>query len=366
MVKFIETIYNISHRIPIFEESLQHFTTRLDAIETNQNNMRDIIEKKLDQASKEILQIQKEGSQAKKEIPKMQEKAFQAQKQVSQMQNQISHNMVQIVAKTIARTMIQHLDYHLTTHCNLNCKGCSTFSPIAEEWFAQPDSFEKDMKALHWTVGDTVQQIHLLGGEPLLHPNIEQFAVTARKIFPCARIDFTTNGLLIRKMPDSFWDTLRQTRVAIKFSRYPIGVDYEQMISYIREKGVEVFSAGGEKPIEYFRRIPLNPKGTFNMFQSYVQCPYTDCAQLRDGKLFRCPASAFSDVLNRQLKAQGRPEFVISQRDYIDLNTDVTERDVFSFLSSAIPFCAYCDMFKMDAQVKWETSKQQIEEWVDA
>lgn len=279
--------------------------------------------------------------------------------------NTLGTSMAQFASKTIDRTMIQHLDYHLTTHCNLNCKGCSTFSPIAEKWFASAESFEKDLWALHKCIGDSVQQIHLLGGEPLLHPQAERFAIVAREVFPYARIDFTTNGLLIRQMPESFWGNCKKNNISIKFTRYDIAVDYEEMSRYIREKGVEVFSAGSEKPITYFRRIPLNAKGTFNMFQSYVQCPYTDCAQLRDGKLFRCPAAALCDVLNKALKVQEKQELILSRRDYIDLNTAVTERDVFSFLSSAIPFCAYCDMAHMDSHVKWEQSQKQIEEWVD-
>lgn len=289
---------------------------------------------------------------------------------IDSMEHTQKINMVQLASKTITRTIIQHLDYHLTTHCNLNCKGCSTFSPIAEKWFAQPDSCGKDMQALHNLIGDNIQQIHLLGGEPLLHPQAGEFAAVTRSVFPHARIDFTTNGLLVRQMPESFWEKLRQTKVAIKFTRYPIALDYEDIIRYVKEKGVDVFSAGTEKPIEYFRRIPLEPAGIYNIFQSYVQCPYTECAQLRDGKLFRCPASAFSDILNQKMAQEDATgndlkTFALHPCDYIDLNGNATKQDVFSFLSSAIPFCAYCNVSRMDPCVKWEASQKRIEEWVD-
>lgn len=218
---------------------------------------------------------------------------------------------------------------------------------------------------LRWGGDDSVQQIHLLGGEPLLHPHAGQFAVVTREIFPDARIDFTTNGLLVRQMGESFWETLRQTNTAIKFTRYPISLDYEEMIRYVEGKGVRVFSAGSRSPIRFFRRIPMKQAGVNNMFQSYIQCPYTDCAQLRNGKLFRCPASAFSDILNEELEGQGKQPFVLGQRDFIDLNAEIKPQDVFSFISGPIPFCSYCDTAHMDPNVQWGPSKKQLTEWVD-
>ncbi len=272
------------------------------------------------------------------------------------------------VSKLLPRKGLQHLDYHLTTHCNLNCKGCSVFSPIAKEWFAAPEEFKKEIEALRKALdGASPVNIHLLGGEPLLHPQIESFAFIARDVFPEARIDFTTNGLLVRQMPETFWETLRQTQVAIKYTRYPIGLDYDDLIRYIQDKGVEVFSAGGE--IAFFRRIPMNPKGTFNMFHSYIQCPYTDCAQLRNGKLFRCPASAFHGILNENLESSGsvyKGRFKLSRRDYVDLyNENITRETVYDFLSNAIPFCSYCDTARMNPRVPWSQSEKNLTEWVD-
>lgn len=273
---------------------------------------------------------------------------------------------INAISKTVFRNVLEHLDYHLVEHCNLNCRSCSTFSPIAEETFASPDAFERDLIALNNIIGDRVSQIHLLGGEPLLHKRADAFAVIARKVFPHARIDYTTNGILVRKMPDSFWNVLRTNDVAIKFTRYPINVDYEELIAYVKAKGVHVFSAGGEKPIECFRRIPMNPKGTFNMHGAYVQCPYVDCAQLRNGRLYRCPACGFSDILNKKMKEEGiQQQFSISSNDFIDLHTATSAHDIFAFCSSATPFCSFCDLAHMDSKVPWKISDRDIREWVD-
>lgn len=270
-----------------------------------------------------------------------------------------------MLSKTLQRQTIEHLDYHLTEHCNLNCKCCSTFSPLAEKKFADPSEFARDLNRLHDLIGDRVEQLHLLGGESLLHPQIEQFARLSREAFPEARIDFTTNGLLIHSMSDSFWETLRQYDIAIKYTKYPVKLDYDEIIEYVRGKGVRIFSAGGEKPISQFRRIPLNAKGTCNTYLSYIQCPYTDCAQLRDGKLYRCPASAYSDLVNKALQAEGHTDrFNLTKNDFIDLWQVNSPDDIMTFLTNAVPFCQYCDMAKATT-IPWSLSQKTVSEWVD-
>lgn len=275
--------------------------------------------------------------------------------------------VVKTVAKSIKRNTIEHLDYHLTEHCNLNCVGCSTFAPIASKFFADLESFERDIKKLYELIGDSFQQIHLLGGEPLLHPQAEQFAKACRSVFKKTRIDFTTNGLLIFDMPDSFWQVLKENDIAIKYTQYPVKFDYNKMVNYIKEKGVYVFSAGGSDAIKYFRRIPLNTKGTFNIYDSFIQCPYTDCVQLRGGKLYHCPASAFSDLLNKKIEEEDSlaGQFKLSKNDYLSLEQVKTGDEVFEFLSNAIPFCQYCDMNHINEHVNWGVSQRNIREWVD-
>jgi hypothetical protein len=59
-------------------------------------------------------------------------------------------------------------------HCNLNCKGCTAFSPVAEEKFMDVNMFERDCERLAELTGGKIELIDLLGGEPLLHPKINE------------------------------------------------------------------------------------------------------------------------------------------------------------------------------------------------
>ena len=269
------------------------------------------------------------------------------------------------LSKILPRHFIEHLDFHLVDHCNLNCKCCSTYAPIAKEHYADVKSFEKDLKKLHDLIGDSVSQIHLLGGEPLLHPRLEDFIRIARKIFSQARIDVTTNGILVFKMPSSLWRTMTECNVALKYTQYPINLDYNKMVEYVKGFGVYVFSAGGKDPIKYFRRIPLKASGVNNAWKSYIHCAYTDCATLRDGKLFHCPIPVFYQLFNECMKKEAmNGRFQLSSLDYVDLYQVSTKEDVMKFMSNAQPFCQYCDM-KCSTNVIWEQSSRKIQEWVD-
>ena len=60
------------------------------------------------------------------------------------------------------------IEYHLVNHCNLNCKGCDHFAPLAKKWHQPLDDFIKMMKTIKDTVGNHIKEIELYGGESLL------------------------------------------------------------------------------------------------------------------------------------------------------------------------------------------------------
>jgi hypothetical protein len=41
---------------------------------------------------------------------------------------------------------MKYLEHHIVDHCNLNCIGCSHFSPLAEKWFEDFETFKLDFK----------------------------------------------------------------------------------------------------------------------------------------------------------------------------------------------------------------------------
>ena len=63
------------------------------------------------------------------------------------------------------------LEFHLVDHCNLNCRHCAHYSPVAEPRFATMDEVAEACR-----VASIIRpkRFHVLGGEPLLHPGIDE------------------------------------------------------------------------------------------------------------------------------------------------------------------------------------------------
>lgn len=115
-----------------------------------------------------------------------------------------------------------HLDllgFHVVDHCILHCKGCDACSPLVKKpWFYDAKVFEKDVEELSKKLA--LRTCEILGGEPLLHPQIEQIVSTVRKFYPFTSIVFVTNGILLKKMKPSFFECLRKNNIILRISVY--------------------------------------------------------------------------------------------------------------------------------------------------
>ncbi len=101
------------------------------------------------------------------------------------------------MAHEVADGKIQadHLELNIVHHCNLSCRACNHAAPRMPKHFAAPEALYRDLSLLGRYYRPA--SVHLLGGEPLLHPRLGDVveAVRASGICPCIRI--VTNGLLL-------------------------------------------------------------------------------------------------------------------------------------------------------------------------
>jgi len=66
---------------------------------------------------------------------------------------------------------INTLQMFITTHCNLNCTGCFVRGIMGEKKHMELDEYKSAIKD---AANRGVQRITLIGGEPLLHPDIKE------------------------------------------------------------------------------------------------------------------------------------------------------------------------------------------------
>lgn len=116
---------------------------------------------------------------------------------------------------------LRYIQYPITMHCNLNCRRCAAFSNIAEEEFADLELFEKSLYGLKSRFSQ-IPTIGLLGGEPLLNPQLPKFIEKVHEILPETKITIVTNGLLLLKLGDKLAEVLRKHDVRIRITQYPV------------------------------------------------------------------------------------------------------------------------------------------------
>jgi molybdenum cofactor biosynthesis enzyme MoaA len=112
---------------------------------------------------------------------------------------------------------IHSLEYFLADTCNLRCANCAASSPyLRKANLPDLDTFVETLTSLSRVMRS--DQLKILGGEPLLNQNICGFIRVARQSGMFKSIRVTTNGILLPRMKEEFWE-LADT---VEISLYPL------------------------------------------------------------------------------------------------------------------------------------------------
>jgi MoaA/NifB/PqqE/SkfB family radical SAM enzyme len=254
-----------------------------------------------------------------------------------------------------------HLDVHLVEHCNLNCKGCDNYSCIAQEKFHSAEALDRDFCRIAALFKGKIEAILLLGGEPLLHPDICKILESAGKHFAGENITLVTNGILLSKQVPAFWQACRQNGIKISVTKYPIRIDHAAIEQLARQYGVMFEYYGDSKSIaKNLWKVPLNLDGSENAADSFKYCSRSNkCIALYEGKLFTCTGIPYIEHFNKHFGTN----LQVTQRDYIDIYQAKDADEVFEFLRHPMPFCRYCRTKNMQWGIPWSTTKKDIAEW---
>lgn len=232
------------------------------------------------------------------------------------------------------RIATRALEAHVVDHCNLTCADCCSLSPALAPRFDDPDALARDLALAARVVAPRV--FKLVGGEPLLHPEIVALARIVRASGIAPAVSLTTNGILLARAPDALWAALD----AVTVSRYPgVGPD---------DRAVERITARAAE-----HRVPINWKHQSHFVTLDRAAPCDDpaendavfdrcwirerCHLLRHGRYFTCTRPAhFQSYL-------GHPAALA--HDGITLHDGPSMRDeLLAYLTrrEALAACARC------------------------
>jgi organic radical activating enzyme len=250
-----------------------------------------------------------------------------------------------------------YLEIHIVDHCNLSCKGCGHFSPIADEYFVDPDKYARDMNQLK-NLFSTIRIIRLMGGEPLLHPRIERLLFHTRNCFPKADIRIVTNGLLINQMSESFWEACKASSISLDVTIYPpLKHIVKFIIDQARAKGVKLSEL---KKADFFYAF-YNDKGDSDKELNFIKCKpkWNTAANLRNGRIYSCPIPTYIHYFNKRFAT------LIPSDVYVNIYApNITGWDVKKALDKAPSTCHYCTYgWDKVPRFSWSFSNQSITDW---
>jgi MoaA/NifB/PqqE/SkfB family radical SAM enzyme len=251
------------------------------------------------------------------------------------------------------------IEVNITRHCNLNCAFCSHFSPLADEIFLDPDSFERDCARLA-KINLKLAKFRLVGGEPLLHPKLTDLFEIARRYFKTPVIQLVTNGTLLSKQPDSFWTACHKYKICIEISDYPLNIDIKTINEKCRKYRVSIgYTSPKENEMGHYA---LDLNGAQDPETSYTCCEIARiqcCVTLCSGRIYTCQMSSNIQIFNKYFNK----DLKITEKDYVDIYKVADEKSIIDFLGKPFPFCRYCKPSATLNGLKWTVSKKNISEW---
>ncbi len=206
--------------------------------------------------------------------------------------------------ETWGDAVLPQAEMHISDACNLNCRGCTHFSPLFHSIDADLVSRLEDVRKLAGKVTH-ILDFYLLGGEPFLNPEISAYVEGIYKILPRTRRIIVTNGLLVPRLSNEVLDVIRRTKTFVSISEYePTHEIIDQITSRLETAGVKYTLRPFDSKQMFNKPISLVSDGKYPQ-----KCISDGCVNIYKGKVCRCPtlmyAFKFNEVFGTQLPTDG-------------------------------------------------------------
>lgn len=236
--------------------------------------------------------------------------------------------------------IMPHVELHISDKCNLNCKGCTHFSPLFEEIGADFEQKIGDIRQLKKIFSD-IFRVDILGGEPLLNPELKKYIVTLRKELPNSFIQIYTNGILIPKLSADVLKAIHDYNIAISISEYyPTHKMIDEIVCCLNQYHIRYRIA------EYNSKQLFNKPISTSVKSKYPQkCISDGCITVSNGMISRCPTlmyiNKFNEVFHQDLPTDG----IYRISDYSD------GEELLKDMKKIVPLCKHCIACDMEWSV---------------
>lgn len=226
-------------------------------------------------------------------------------------------------------------EVNLTHHCNLACRGCSHLSPVLPRSYVDPSALVSSLNtlALHYRA----EHLRLLGGEPLLHPELLNLLRMVRQTGISERIRIVTNGVLLNRMADTFWEMIDELHVSVYPGHRPTTLESQGWQDRAQANDVEITVKYFDRFRESYSETGTADRGLTRRIYSTCQIAHQwRCHTVEGGVFYKCPQSP---LLSQLLRGNGAVADGVS----LDHRADLREL-LIAYLESPDPLraCQHC------------------------
>jgi hypothetical protein len=139
------------------------------------------------------------------------------------------------------------------------------------------------------------RRLRLLGGEPMLNPDIVEIIKVAKHSGVADILQMLTNGMLLDRLPDEGWEALDE----IEISFYEISRLSAERIEALRVKGKAFATRVNVASYPSFRmtfttREAQSPELVNDVWSACKMANVWGCHAMRAGRIYRCPQSIYA------------------------------------------------------------------------
>lgn len=248
--------------------------------------------------------------------------------------------------------MFGSVEMHIMDACNLNCRGCTHFSPIFENDIPDFESRISDVKKL---TGKNIHivQFHILGGEPFLNPEINRYVEVLCELLPNSEISIVTNGLLLCKVEDRILQCIHDHNIKVSISEYlPTHKVIDKIVERLKKFHIIYGIRRMDTKEKFNKPLALSQDHSFEKL-----CISKGCINIWNGKISRCPTLMYIDRFNSVFGTN------LPNEGIINLDNEMTDKELVDMLTKEVPLCSHC----IKNEIEWAMcgKKPQLEDFAE-
>lgn len=269
--------------------------------------------------------------------------------------------------------LLPFLETMIVQACNLSCLGCTNYSDLKHSGYVSWEQGKKDL--VLWQNRLDIKEFGIIGGEPLLNPEWKNWLFGCREIFPNARLRFTTNGLLLNRVPDIV-DVCEQVgNMVFKITIHVKNKMLENSVEQIKnsrcwtpviEHGIHRWAGPNNIRLQINRpdRFLKTYKNSYeNMApwnsdpsQSFKLCCQQTCPLLYNGRIYKCSTAGLLKDTLKKLNYPNLNDWVPYLTNGISVtDSDEIIKDFCENFGNPHQICGQCPSNKDDSVDHYQT-----------